>query len=131
MEKQRRTDQELKKKVLKLEFCLQEARSQTRKLQRVNLAIAQSVFSSTYWRNNCLFTEKTCSYNKHHPGMHFWFKRYLLFLFYTIYSWIELSWLFLNFELNFLIKCFDYFSLELAWNHERAKRDIEGDLMDA
>ncbi|KAL0890742.1 hypothetical protein Bca101_014725 [Brassica carinata] len=35
LEKQRRTDQELKKKVLKLEFCLQEARSQTRKLQRM------------------------------------------------------------------------------------------------
>lgn len=34
LEKQRRTDQDLKKKVLKLEFCLQEARSQTRKLQR-------------------------------------------------------------------------------------------------
>ncbi|KAL0718127.1 hypothetical protein Bca4012_067449 [Brassica carinata] len=33
LEKQRRTDQELKKKVLKMEFCLQEARSQTRKLQ--------------------------------------------------------------------------------------------------
>lgn len=37
LEKQRRTDQELKKRVLKLEFCLQEARSQTRKLQRVKL----------------------------------------------------------------------------------------------
>lgn len=35
LEKQRRADQELKKRVLKLEFCLQEARSQTRKLQRV------------------------------------------------------------------------------------------------
>lgn len=35
LEKQRRTDQELKKKVLKLEFCLHEARSQTRKLQRM------------------------------------------------------------------------------------------------
>jgi hypothetical protein len=35
LERQRRADQELKKKVLKLEFCLQEARSQTRKLQRV------------------------------------------------------------------------------------------------
>ncbi|KAH1229512.1 Nuclear envelope-associated protein 2 [Glycine max] len=35
LEKQRRADQELKKKVLKLEFCLQEARSQTRKLQRM------------------------------------------------------------------------------------------------
>ncbi|KAF9592650.1 hypothetical protein IFM89_016307 [Coptis chinensis] len=34
LEKHRRTDQELKKRVLKLEFCLQEARSQTRKLQR-------------------------------------------------------------------------------------------------
>ncbi|KAL0744322.1 hypothetical protein Bca4012_085835 [Brassica carinata] len=34
LEKQRRTDQDLKKKVLKLEFCLQETRSQTRKLQR-------------------------------------------------------------------------------------------------
>ncbi|XP_023636718.1 nuclear envelope-associated protein 2 isoform X1 [Capsella rubella] len=34
LERQRRADQELKKKVLKLEFCLQEARSQTRKLQR-------------------------------------------------------------------------------------------------
>ncbi|KAJ7977812.1 myosin heavy chain, cardiac muscle isoform-like [Quillaja saponaria] len=34
LEKQRRADQELKKRVLKLEFCLQEARSQTRKLQR-------------------------------------------------------------------------------------------------
>lgn len=39
LEKQRRADQELKKKVLKLEFCLQETRSQTRKLQRVNLAL--------------------------------------------------------------------------------------------
>lgn len=35
LEKQRRTDQELKKRVLKLEFCLQESRSQTRKLQRM------------------------------------------------------------------------------------------------
>lgn len=34
LEKHRRTDQELKKKVLKLEFCLQEARSQLRKVQR-------------------------------------------------------------------------------------------------
>ncbi|EHA8586584.1 Nuclear envelope-associated protein 2 [Cocos nucifera] len=34
LEKQRRTDQELKKRVLKLEFCLQEAQNQTRKLQR-------------------------------------------------------------------------------------------------
>lgn len=33
--KHRRADQELKKKVLKLEFCLHEARAQTRKLQRV------------------------------------------------------------------------------------------------
>ncbi|XP_073122264.1 nuclear envelope-associated protein 2-like isoform X1 [Henckelia pumila] len=35
LEKHRRADQELKKKVLKLEFCLQEARAQTRKLQRM------------------------------------------------------------------------------------------------
>uniref|UniRef100_A0A2P2K246 Tropomyosin-like n=1 Tax=Rhizophora mucronata TaxID=61149 RepID=A0A2P2K246_RHIMU len=35
LEKQRRTDQDLKKRVLKLEFCLQEARAQTRKLQRM------------------------------------------------------------------------------------------------
>ncbi|KAI4342895.1 hypothetical protein MLD38_027460 [Melastoma candidum] len=35
LEKQRRADQELKKRVLKLEFCLQEARTQTRKLQRL------------------------------------------------------------------------------------------------
>ncbi|XP_027352193.1 nuclear envelope-associated protein 2-like [Abrus precatorius] len=35
LEKQRHKDQELKKRVLKLEFCLQEARSQTRKLQRM------------------------------------------------------------------------------------------------
>ncbi|XP_031498851.1 nuclear envelope-associated protein 2-like [Nymphaea colorata] len=35
LEKQRRADQELKKRVLKLEFCLQEARSHTRKLQRM------------------------------------------------------------------------------------------------
>ncbi|GMG99808.1 hypothetical protein Nepgr_001648 [Nepenthes gracilis] len=35
IEKHRRADQELKKRVLKMEFCLQEARSQTRKLQRV------------------------------------------------------------------------------------------------
>ncbi|GMH11371.1 hypothetical protein Nepgr_013212 [Nepenthes gracilis] len=35
LEKHRRADQELKKRVLKLEFCLQEARSQTRKLQRL------------------------------------------------------------------------------------------------
>ncbi|GAA0171382.1 hypothetical protein LIER_25426 [Lithospermum erythrorhizon] len=35
LEKQRRVDQELKKKVLRLEFCLQDARSQTRKLQRM------------------------------------------------------------------------------------------------
>ncbi|ESR41543.1 hypothetical protein CICLE_v10012076mg [Citrus x clementina] len=37
LEKQLRADQELKKRVLKLEFCLQEARAQTRKLQRVML----------------------------------------------------------------------------------------------
>ncbi|XP_058076706.1 nuclear envelope-associated protein 2-like isoform X2 [Magnolia sinica] len=35
LEKHRRSDQEIKKRVLKLEFCLQEARSQVRKLQRV------------------------------------------------------------------------------------------------
>lgn len=35
LDKQRRADQELKKRVLKLEFCLQETRSQTRKLQRI------------------------------------------------------------------------------------------------
>lgn len=35
LEKQRRADQELKKRVLKLEFCLQESRAQTRKLQRM------------------------------------------------------------------------------------------------
>ncbi|CAN8269631.1 unnamed protein product [Cochlearia groenlandica] len=34
VEKQRRTDKDMKKKVLRLEFCLQETRSQTRKLQR-------------------------------------------------------------------------------------------------
>lgn len=33
--KLRKADQELKKRVLKLEFCLEEARSQTRKLQRM------------------------------------------------------------------------------------------------
>ncbi|XP_077240503.1 nuclear envelope-associated protein 2-like isoform X1 [Tasmannia lanceolata] len=35
LEKHQRADLELKKRVMKLEFCLQEARSQTRKLQRV------------------------------------------------------------------------------------------------
>ncbi|KAL6531489.1 hypothetical protein OROMI_027852 [Orobanche minor] len=35
LDKHRRADQELKKKVLKLEFCLQEARAQIRKLQRM------------------------------------------------------------------------------------------------
>ncbi|CAI9769306.1 unnamed protein product [Fraxinus pennsylvanica] len=35
LEKHHRADKELKKKVLKLEFCLQEARAQTRKLQRM------------------------------------------------------------------------------------------------
>lgn len=35
MGKQRRADQELKKKIIKLEFWLQEARTQTRKLQRI------------------------------------------------------------------------------------------------
>ncbi|KAF5202385.1 hypothetical protein FRX31_008028 [Thalictrum thalictroides] len=35
LEKHQRADHELKKRVLKLEFCLQEARSHTRKLQRV------------------------------------------------------------------------------------------------
>lgn len=35
LEKHRRADQDLKKRVLKLEFCLHEARAQTRKLQRV------------------------------------------------------------------------------------------------
>ncbi|QHO45230.1 hypothetical protein HN51_014773 [Arachis hypogaea] len=35
LEKQRHTDQELKKRILKLEFCLQDARSQTRKLLRI------------------------------------------------------------------------------------------------
>ncbi|XP_057857041.1 nuclear envelope-associated protein 2 isoform X2 [Cryptomeria japonica] len=35
LEKQRRADQEHRKRVLKLEFCLHEARAQTRKLQRM------------------------------------------------------------------------------------------------
>ncbi|CAN8294694.1 unnamed protein product [Cochlearia groenlandica] len=35
VENQRRIDQELKKKVLKLEFCLCETRIQTRKLQKM------------------------------------------------------------------------------------------------
>ncbi|CAO2836838.1 unnamed protein product [Amaranthus hypochondriacus] len=35
LEKHHKTDQDLKKRVLKLEFCLQEARSQTRKFQRM------------------------------------------------------------------------------------------------
>ncbi|KAJ0978692.1 hypothetical protein J5N97_014166 [Dioscorea zingiberensis] len=35
IEKHRRADQELKKRIVKLEFCLQESRSQTRKLQRM------------------------------------------------------------------------------------------------
>lgn len=35
LEKHRRADQELKKRIVKLEFCLQEARTQTRKLQRM------------------------------------------------------------------------------------------------
>ncbi|KVI07292.1 hypothetical protein Ccrd_014312 [Cynara cardunculus var. scolymus] len=35
LEKHRRADQDLKKRVLKLEFCLHEARAQTRKLQRI------------------------------------------------------------------------------------------------
>lgn len=35
LEKHRRADQDLKKRVLKLEFCLHEARAQTRKLQRM------------------------------------------------------------------------------------------------
>ncbi|KAL7157553.1 hypothetical protein ABFS83_02G085000 [Erythranthe nasuta] len=35
LEKHHRADQDLKKKVLKLEFCLHEARAQTRKLQRM------------------------------------------------------------------------------------------------
>lgn len=35
LDKQRRADQELKKKLLKLDFCLQESRSQIRKLHRV------------------------------------------------------------------------------------------------
>uniref|UniRef100_A0A7N0TFE5 Uncharacterized protein n=1 Tax=Kalanchoe fedtschenkoi TaxID=63787 RepID=A0A7N0TFE5_KALFE len=34
IEKHRKADQDLKKRLLKLEFCLQESRSQTRKLQR-------------------------------------------------------------------------------------------------
>ncbi|KAK7259028.1 hypothetical protein RIF29_24622 [Crotalaria pallida] len=35
LEKQQHTDQELKKRVLKLEYCLQEARAQARKLQKM------------------------------------------------------------------------------------------------
>lgn len=35
LEKHRRADQELKKRIMKLEFCLQETRTQTRKLQRM------------------------------------------------------------------------------------------------
>ncbi|KAJ8572752.1 hypothetical protein K7X08_009263 [Anisodus acutangulus] len=35
LEKHRRADQELKKRIMKLEFCLQEARTQTRKLKRM------------------------------------------------------------------------------------------------
>lgn len=50
LEKQRRADQELKKKVLKLEFCLQEARSQTRKLQRVKLISSFLKFWSLFAR---------------------------------------------------------------------------------
>ncbi|WOL10229.1 cingulin-like protein 1 [Canna indica] len=35
LEKHRRTDQELKKRIIKLEFCLQEARTQMRKFQKM------------------------------------------------------------------------------------------------
>ncbi|XP_059313373.1 nuclear envelope-associated protein 2-like [Lycium ferocissimum] len=35
LEKHRRADQELKKRIMKLEFCLQDARTQTRKLHRM------------------------------------------------------------------------------------------------
>ncbi|KAI5658335.1 hypothetical protein M9H77_27128 [Catharanthus roseus] len=64
LEKHRRADQELKKRVLKLEFCLQEARAQTRKLQRMGerrdkalkelrdqLATKQSVAANTEKQN--------------------------------------------------------------------------------
>ncbi|XP_058072651.1 uncharacterized protein LOC131221409 [Magnolia sinica] len=45
LEKHRRADQELKKRVLKLVFCLQEARSQTWKLQRVCEITVKIAFS--------------------------------------------------------------------------------------
>lgn len=46
LEKQKRTDQELKKRILKLEFCLQESRSQIRKLQRVCSYLSLSLDTS-------------------------------------------------------------------------------------
>ncbi|AQK41976.1 hypothetical protein ZEAMMB73_Zm00001d024756 [Zea mays] len=50
LEKHRRTDQELKKRVLKLEFCLQESQSQMRKLKRV-----RSFRFHKSWLVNCMF----------------------------------------------------------------------------
>lgn len=48
LQKQRKADQELKRRVLKLEFCLQDARSQNQKLQRVH------IFSIRFTRNRLL-----------------------------------------------------------------------------
>ncbi|MFQ6650210.1 hypothetical protein Gotur_022176 [Gossypium turneri] len=51
LEKQRRADQELKKRVLKLEFCLQEARSQTRKLQRFGCIRTENAWIANLFRS--------------------------------------------------------------------------------
>lgn len=72
MEKHRKADQELKKRVLKLEFCLQDARSQTRKLQRAGerrdkaikelrdqLAMKQQVAAKTDDKQNNNFWESS------------------------------------------------------------------------
>lgn len=45
LEKHKRADQDLKKRVLKLEFCLQEARAQTRKLHRVIVVLYFSIYT--------------------------------------------------------------------------------------
>lgn len=58
LEKHRRADQELKKRIMKLEFCLQEARTQTRKLQRVILLFTATLMKLYLISETYLFSSR-------------------------------------------------------------------------
>ncbi|KAJ0980009.1 hypothetical protein J5N97_015483 [Dioscorea zingiberensis] len=70
LEKHRRADQELKKRIIKLEFCLQEARSQTRKLQRMGERRDKALKEL---RDQLAINQCGCT-NKHNPWESFGFK---------------------------------------------------------